>query len=97
MSLLLWTVTLRGYLISIAMSLFSFLQGLFVLKLTGIANFVNANPCKAFSLSFLILCRQVTYILMMCMKKFHAEKYFETVLQGFKTCQLLAGHALNDA
>ena len=34
------------------LSLFSFLQGMFVLKLTGIANFVNANPCKAFSLSF---------------------------------------------
>ena len=56
---------------------------MFVLKLTCIALFVIANPCKAFSLFFLILCRQVTDILKMCMKKFHAEKYFETDLHIF--------------
>ena len=50
-----------------------------------------------FQFIHLILCRQVTDMLKMCMKKFHADKYFETVLQGFKSCQLLAGHALNDA
>ena len=37
------------------------------------------------SFQFILLtpCRQVTDILKMCMKKFHAEKYFETNLQSF--------------
>ena len=38
------------------------------------AYFVKSTPPRAFSICLLILCRYVTGILNMCMKKKHAEK-----------------------
>ena len=47
------------------------------------AHFVKSTPLKSFHWIFSAFCRYVTDILKMCMKKFDAEKYFLTNLQGF--------------
>ena len=57
----------------------------------------NCKSLQSFQFIRLILCRQFTDILKMCMKKFHAEKYFETDLHIFVNLSVLAGHTLSDA
>ena len=47
--------------------------------------FVKSTPLRAFTGSFLTLCRYVTEILKMCMKKFDAEKLVFDKLTGFLT------------
>ena len=45
--------------------------------------FVKSTPLGAFTGSFSTLCRYVTDILKMCMKKFDVEKIFFDKLTGF--------------
>ena len=46
------------------------------------AYFVKSTPLRAFTVSFKCMVGMLD-ILKMCMKKFNAEKYFLTNLQGF--------------
>ena len=51
--------------------------------MTDSTYFVKSTPLRAFTGSFKTLCRCVTDILKMCMKKFDAEKIFFVKLTGF--------------
>ena len=48
------------------------------------AYFVKSSPLVAFTV-FSVLCRYVTDIMKMCIKKFNAEKIFFDKLTGFLT------------
>ena len=49
------------------------------------AYFVKSTPFKNFHLIFSALCRYVTDIMKICIKKFDAEKIFFDKLPGFLT------------
>ena len=53
--------------------------------MTDSTYFVKSTPLKSFHWIFLTLCKYVTDILKMCMKKIDAEKIFFDKLIGFLT------------